>query len=153
MASCPCRAGFRTPPNGYRRSSLADAVRCDLTQARRNFEGFLDGPLRCGFFLCLPTNTSLRSLRLTWGITNEVTGLAMTGENAVEQAGRDRPDLVLMDIMFASEMDGRESANNHILAHCDTGGVSRTRWVNRNARAFGSIFPPAFVGIFPNCQK
>ncbi len=39
----------------------------------------------------------------------EVTGIAMTGEVAVEQAGRDRPDLVLMDIILAGEMDGREA--------------------------------------------
>ena len=40
----------------------------------------------------------------------EVTGIAMTGEEAVEQAGRDRPDLVLMDIILAGKMDGRETA-------------------------------------------
>ena len=40
----------------------------------------------------------------------DVTGTAMTGEVAVEQAGRDRPDLVLMDIILAGEMDGREAA-------------------------------------------
>ena len=39
----------------------------------------------------------------------EVTGTAMTGEKAVEQAGRDRPDVVLMDIKLAGEMDGREA--------------------------------------------
>ncbi len=40
----------------------------------------------------------------------EVTGIAMTGEAAVEQAGRDRPDVVLMDIMLEGKMDGREAA-------------------------------------------
>ena len=40
----------------------------------------------------------------------QVTGIAMTGEDAVEQAGRDRPDIVLMDIMLAGEMDGRKAA-------------------------------------------
>ena len=40
----------------------------------------------------------------------EVTGIAMTGEGAVEQAGRERPDVVLMDIMLAGKMDGREAA-------------------------------------------
>ena len=40
----------------------------------------------------------------------EVTGIAMTGEAAVEQAGRDRPDVVLMDIMLVGKMDGREAA-------------------------------------------
>ena len=40
----------------------------------------------------------------------EVTAIAMTGEDAIEQAGRDKPDLVLVDIKLASEMDGREVA-------------------------------------------
>ena len=40
----------------------------------------------------------------------EVTGIAMTGEDAVKWAGRDRPDVVLMDIMLAGKMDGREAA-------------------------------------------
>ena len=40
----------------------------------------------------------------------EVTGIAMTGEDAVERAGKDRPDLVLMDIILAGDMDGRAAA-------------------------------------------
>ncbi len=40
----------------------------------------------------------------------EVTGIVMTGEDAVERAGRDRPDVVLMDIMLPGKMDGREAA-------------------------------------------
>ncbi len=40
----------------------------------------------------------------------EVTGIAMTGEAAVEQAGRDSPDVVLMDIMLVGKMHGREAA-------------------------------------------
>jgi CheY-like chemotaxis protein len=40
----------------------------------------------------------------------EVTGIALTGESAVDQAGRDRPDLVLMDIMLPGKMDGRQAA-------------------------------------------
>ncbi len=40
----------------------------------------------------------------------EVTGIAITGEEAVEQADRDRPDVVLMDIILAGKMDGRETA-------------------------------------------
>ncbi len=43
------------------------------------------------------------------GLGYQVTGIAMTGEDAVEQAGRDRPDIVLMDIMLAGEMGGREA--------------------------------------------
>ena len=40
----------------------------------------------------------------------EVTGIAMTGEDAIRQAGDDKPDLVLMDIKLAGKMDGREAA-------------------------------------------
>ena len=41
----------------------------------------------------------------------EVTGFAITGEDAVEQAGRDKPDVVLMDIMLAVGMNGIEAAS------------------------------------------
>ncbi len=39
-----------------------------------------------------------------------VTGIATTGEKAVEQARKDPPDLVLMDIMLAGRIDGTEAA-------------------------------------------
>ncbi|MDQ7782124.1 MAG: sigma 54-interacting transcriptional regulator [Desulfomonilaceae bacterium] len=39
-----------------------------------------------------------------------VVGLAATGEDAVRKAGETRPDLVLMDIMLAGDMDGIEAA-------------------------------------------
>ncbi len=39
----------------------------------------------------------------------EVTGIAMSGEAAIQDAGRDKPDLILMDIKLAGEMDGREA--------------------------------------------
>ena len=39
----------------------------------------------------------------------EVTGIAITGEDAIQQACRDRPDLILMDIKLAGDMDGREA--------------------------------------------
>ena len=41
----------------------------------------------------------------------EVTGIAMTGGAAIQQTGRNRPDLVLMDIILADEMDGVEAAS------------------------------------------
>lgn len=40
----------------------------------------------------------------------EVTGIVISGEQAVQQAGDDRPDVVLMDIKLTGEMDGREAA-------------------------------------------
>ncbi len=40
----------------------------------------------------------------------EVTGRARSGEAALEQAGSDRPDVVLMDIMLPSGKDSLEAA-------------------------------------------
>jgi DNA-binding NarL/FixJ family response regulator len=40
----------------------------------------------------------------------EVTGIAGTGEDALEQAGRDRPDLVLMDIKLKGSINGVDAA-------------------------------------------
>ncbi len=54
--------------------------------------------------------TALDEEQIMRGLGYEVTGIAMTGEEAVEQAGRDRPDVVLMDIMLLGNMDGREAA-------------------------------------------
>ncbi len=53
--------------------------------------------------------TALDEAQIMQDLGYEVTGIAMTGEAAVEQAGRDRPDVVLMDIMLAGKMDGREA--------------------------------------------
>ncbi len=39
----------------------------------------------------------------------EVTGIALSGEAAVQMAGTDKPDLVLMDIMLFGDMNGREA--------------------------------------------
>ena len=54
--------------------------------------------------------TALDEEQIMRDLGYEVTGIAMSGEAAVEQAGRDGPDLVLMDIMLVGEMDGREAA-------------------------------------------
>lgn len=40
----------------------------------------------------------------------EVTCVASTGEEAIEAASRDKPDLVLMDVRLRSGMDGIEAA-------------------------------------------
>lgn len=39
-----------------------------------------------------------------------VTSVAASGEEAVERAGQDRPDLILMDIVLGSGIDGIEAA-------------------------------------------
>jgi len=54
--------------------------------------------------------TALDEAQIVRDLGYEVTGIAMTGEDAVERAGRDRPDVVLMDIILAGKMDGQETA-------------------------------------------
>lgn len=39
-----------------------------------------------------------------------ICGTAATGEEAIEKAGADRPEYILMDIRLAGEMDGIEAA-------------------------------------------
>jgi two-component system, response regulator PdtaR len=48
---------------------------------------------------------SLQSLGYT------VTSITSSGEEAIQKAEEDRPDLVLMDIVLQGEMDGIEAAN------------------------------------------
>lgn len=43
-------------------------------------------------------------------LAHEVVGVETTGEGAVERAGRERPDLVLMDIVLKGPLDGIEAA-------------------------------------------
>ncbi len=43
-------------------------------------------------------------------LAHEVVGVEATGEGAVERAGRERPDLVLMDIVLKGLLDGIEAA-------------------------------------------
>ena len=40
----------------------------------------------------------------------DVTSMSSSGEEAIQNAEKDRPDLVLMDIMLKGEMDGIEAA-------------------------------------------
>lgn len=40
----------------------------------------------------------------------EVIGIAMSGEVAIQRAGRDKPDLILMDIKLLGDMNGCEAA-------------------------------------------
>jgi DNA-binding NarL/FixJ family response regulator len=39
-----------------------------------------------------------------------VTGVAATGENAIDMAERDRPNLILMDVRLSGDMDGIDAA-------------------------------------------
>ncbi len=54
--------------------------------------------------------TALDEAQIMSDLGYEVTGIAITSEAAVEQAGRDRPDVVLMDIMLVGKLHGREAA-------------------------------------------
>jgi CheY-like chemotaxis protein len=75
----------------------------------------------------------------------EVTGIAMTGEDAVEQAGRDKPDIVLMDIMLTGEMDGRE-ATKKIQELYQISVVYVTAYGNKETSKSLKIPPPEGIG-------
>ena len=53
--------------------------------------------------------TSMSEKQMLENLGYEVTGIALSGEVAVQMAGADRPDFVLMDIMLMGGMDGREA--------------------------------------------
>ncbi len=56
------------------------------------------------------TITSMSQQQMLEDMGYEVTGIALSGEVAIQRAGTDKPDLVLMDILLMGEMDGREAA-------------------------------------------
>lgn len=49
--------------------------------------------------------------RMLADIGCSVVGSVSTGEDAVERAGRERPDIVAMDIRLAGKMDGIDAAS------------------------------------------
>ena len=53
--------------------------------------------------------TAMDEAQIIKDLGYELTGIAMTGEDAIRQAETDRPDLVLMDINLAGRMDGRQA--------------------------------------------
>ena len=53
--------------------------------------------------------TLMSEERMVRNLGYQVAGTAMSGEVAVQRAGIDKPDLVLMDIKLMGEMDGREA--------------------------------------------
>jgi CheY-like chemotaxis protein len=59
---------------------------------------------------------SLESALKTMGYM--VTGIAMSGEDAIKQTRGSHPDLVLMDITLNGEMDGIEAASQIIEKSC-----------------------------------
>ncbi|MEN8264797.1 MAG: diguanylate cyclase [Nitrospirota bacterium] len=77
-----------------------------------------------------------------------VTSTEFSGEEAVRNTARDRPDLVLMDIVLSGEMDGIEAAGKihsdfntpviYITAHSDEGLMKRIK----KTEPFGYIVKP-----------
>ena len=55
--------------------------------------------------------TSITQQKIVQNLGYEVTGVALSGEVAVQRAGADKPDLVLMDIKLMGDMDGREATS------------------------------------------
>jgi signal transduction histidine kinase/DNA-binding response OmpR family regulator len=82
------------------------------------------------------------------GMGFEVVGIAASGEDAVEMAIRERPDLVLMDIVLQGRMDGAEAAEEiysrydipivYLTAYADEKLLERTR----ATEPFGYLIKP-----------
>ncbi len=53
--------------------------------------------------------TSMSEKQMLENLGYDVTGIALSGEVAVQMAGADKPDFVLMDIILMGGMDGREA--------------------------------------------
>ena len=70
------------------------------------------------------------------------------GENAVEKAENDMPDLILMDIMLKGEMDGIEAANQ-IHSHFNIPIIFLTAIDNRSALERAKITEPFGYMIKP----
>ena len=78
----------------------------------------------------------------------EVTGIAAYGEDAVDQAGAQKPDLVLMDIILKGDMDGVEAATRignqyripvvYLTAHSDAATMERAK----QTEPFGYLLKP-----------
>jgi CheY-like chemotaxis protein len=54
------------------------------------------------------TALDMKELMSRWG--HEFCEPAVTGEEAIERAGAERPDLVLMDVKLSGELDGVQTA-------------------------------------------
>ena len=59
-----------------------------------------------------------------------VSSISATGEEAIENAGKDLPDLILMDIMLKGEMNGIEAAKE-IVARYDIPIIYLTAYDNQ----------------------
>jgi len=77
-----------------------------------------------------------------------VTGIATTGERAIEMVDEDTPDLILMDIRLAGKLSGIEAAEQilkshtipiiYVTAYADPELIERAKWT----RPYGYIIKP-----------
>ncbi|MBL6945040.1 MAG: response regulator [Rhodospirillales bacterium] len=89
--------------------------------------------------------TALDEAQILRDLGHEVVGIAISGETAVELAGADRPDLVLMDIKLAGEMDGQE-ATRKIRELYDIPVVYVTAFGSKAAAKSSKTPPPEGIG-------
>ncbi|OPX64441.1 response regulator [Methanoregula sp. PtaB.Bin085] len=71
----------------------------------------------------------------------EVVGISVTGEHAIELAGETRPDVILMDIMLAGELDGIATAGK-IRAQYDIPVIYVTAYADENLVARAKLTEP-----------
>jgi CheY-like chemotaxis protein len=76
------------------------------------------------------------------------TGIAATGPKAIQSARRDKPDLILMDIRLAGEMDGVEAAGL-ILAESRVALIFLTSYEDKELRERASHLDPLAYLIKP----
>jgi two-component system, response regulator PdtaR len=71
----------------------------------------------------------------------EVIGIVTTGEEAIERSGRERPDLVAMDIRLAGKMDGVDAAAR-IAEESGAGIIFMTGYDDEGTRARALALKP-----------
>ncbi len=86
-----------------------------------------------------------RSLKMLGYAVSSVVGY---GENAVKKAEKDRPDLILMDIMLKGEMDGIEAASQ-IHSRFNIPIIYLTAYDNKSALERAKISEPFWYMIKP----
>ena len=78
----------------------------------------------------------------------EIVGTALSGPDAIEKAGRFRPDLIMMDIVLQGPMDGVEAAT-HIREHYDIPCVFLSAYSDPAVLARAKIASPAGYLVKP----
>ena len=78
----------------------------------------------------------------------EIVGTALSGPDAIEKAGRFRPDLIMMDIVLQGPMDGVEAAT-HIREHFDIPCVFLSAYSDPAVLARAKVASPAGYLVKP----